>query len=186
VALTHCDLDADNAPDGDCVVRIEVNGGATRQLGEPIAIDDSADASVIALRPDGTGAVLADPNNIHGVLFENPIRIVAPLEWVQRPANPVDIDAGPTSILGGLFAVVDAATPVLRVVGFSTDDNVLREVRVPPLTDVSPVSLSFGRGTDFYLAAGTNVLVYDLDAPNTPPTSVLQATEPLVSVTLQH
>jgi hypothetical protein len=181
IALTHCDTNSDKLPDSDCLV--DINLAATPPtVVQTQVLDNQHGATLLAVRDDGTGALVADEGKLYGVTFKTNPAKVSTITWAG--AKPVGI-AGRITVIEGqandLFAVADQTSKKVRMLGFK--GTTLQDVSEATL-DVPPELIGFGRQTDLYVVSGTKLLKVDTsrEPPVVTPLSQQLAAPPVAFV----
>lgn len=183
IALTHCDTSGDKLPDADCLVDIDLTVSPLKEV-QTVVLDNQQGATLLAVRSDGTGAVVADDDKIYGVTFKtNPAKI-STISWAgSKPAAIASRLTVIESQPNDLFAVADSISKTVRMLGFK--GTTLQDVSEATL-DVVPDKIGFGRQTDLYVVSGTKLL--KIDASRDPPVVTLlsqQLSSPPVSFAVQ-
>ncbi|PIE19723.1 MAG: hypothetical protein CSA65_01290 [Proteobacteria bacterium] len=164
IALTHCDTTGNKLPDSDCLVDIDLAATPPVEV-QTVVLDNEQSATLLAIRDDGKGAVVADKGTIYGVTFKTNPAKVSTISWPG--AKPVSIASRLTMIEdhpNDLFAVADSTSKTIRMIGFK--GTTLQDVSQTTL-DVPPTLIGFGRQTDLFVASGTKLL--KIDASQDPP-----------------
>lgn len=172
VALAQCDTNADNVPDKDCVISIDLSGGAPIK-GPEVNLDDNLSAKLLAVRSSGLAAVVADGDTVYGIDFTAAPPKLTTLSWSGSKAVAL---AHSTTVIqsqdNDLFAIADEISKTIRMVGFQ--GTALAEIDSIITLDVVPSHLSFGRATDLYVSTGPKLLKVDASVKNATPVPLSQ------------
>ena len=150
--LTSCDSNNDSTRE-DCVVVINLS---TKAVADPIRIDDTDDATQIAITPDGGQVVVADTRGIRAVdVSQVPAVVQSSAEiWSGSGGRPTAFSG--IDVAGNFaFVVADEANSELRAIGFDPTNNFnLRGVQGYPIgLDIEPAHVAFAQGDQLLLFA---------------------------------
>jgi hypothetical protein len=189
-ALSSCDTDGDNQQE-DCLTPIRIENNLLF-LERPISLDSAPSATVLSLTTDGKGAVVADGEVTYGVWFGETTKISrVPWLFEGQPftARPVGVDhaLGQVSQLSvDLFAVAEQEKGMIVFLGFNPSREYDLQRTSSVLLKDKPSSLSFGRRTTLYVAAGNGLLFLDAGLPNPTVLPVdLSANSPIAALRVQ-
>lgn len=167
VALVRCDTNADNVPDKDCVISIDLSGAAPIK-GQQVELDANPSAALLAVRGNGLAAVVADGDKVYGVDFTAAPPKLTTLTWSGAKAVAL---ARSTTVIqsqdNDIFAIADEMSKTIRMVGFQ--GATLAEIDSIITLDVVPSHLAFGRATDLYVVTGPKLLQVDASVKDASP-----------------
>ena len=157
--------------------------GPSSTLGAEVQLDSEPGAAMVAMRADGTAAVVVDDERIYGVIFGEVEPEVKTVSWPKclpgsdpcedaGPAVPVGIDRT-ASDLGDIFGTADITRKIAYIVGFDNRDNqALKPVGGEIVLTEAPVGVCFGKTADLYVASASGVIKVNPYDKNPTPTPV--------------